>query len=116
MLEVLDRIVGQVALHRRIDDHGAGRAQHQRVAVGRRLGRRFHRDRAGRAGLVVDDHVLAERGAELLGQRPRHQIGAAARGERHDHADRFGRPFGVLRLRKRRRHQSQGHTKAERPA
>jgi len=115
MLEILDRIVGQVGHHGRIDDDGAGRSQDQRVTVRRRLLGRFHRDDTRGARLVVDDHGLSEGGAELLRQGARHQIGTAARRERHDQADRLARPFGVGRLRNCGRRHAQGQSQGERP-
>ena len=46
--EVLDRVVGQVRVQRRVDRVGADRATHDRVAVGRRLGGEIRADAAAR--------------------------------------------------------------------
>src|SRR5262249_9441921 len=49
------------------------------------------------ARLVLDDHRLAERAAQFVGDHPRLRVGAAAGRERHDDAQRVRRP----RLRER---------------
>ena len=56
------RVVGQLGVERRVDREVAGLAQHQRVAVGRRLGRGVHAEVAAGARLVVDDEVPAGAG------------------------------------------------------
>jgi hypothetical protein len=68
----------------------------QGVAVGGRGRGHLRAEIAGRAGAVVDHHLLsAERGGELRLDDARDGIGSAACRERHDPADR---PVGVLRL------------------
>jgi len=42
--------------------------------------------RAARA--VLDDHRLAERGTQSVGEDPRHDVGRTARRRRHDEPDR----------------------------
>ena len=54
-----------------------------------------------RARPVVDDHLLAERVAHLLRDRPRRDVAYAARAERYQHADRLRR----IALRRRGRGQ-----------
>jgi hypothetical protein len=49
-----------------VDGNFAGLAHQQRVAIGGRRHHRLRPDRAGRAGAVLDHHVLAERHAERL--------------------------------------------------
>ncbi len=89
--EILARVVADVAVERRIDRERAGAAEHQRVAVGRGLRHRARGDRAAGAGAVLDDDVLAERLAHLLGDDARHHVVAAAGGVRHHQRDRPGR-------------------------
>src|ERR1700694_3199168 len=59
-----------------------------------------HADIAAGAGLVLDEELLAELLAELLSEQARHDVGWAARRERHDDAHgmaRIGRALGVTR-------------------
>lgn len=53
---------------------------HDRVAVGRRLGGHAHADDTGNAAPVIDDHLLAEAGAELFRHDAGHRIDAASGG------------------------------------
>ena len=96
-LEVLDRVVGELVEDERVDRERADVAEDQRVLVGRR-GDLGHRDVAGAARLVVDVDALAEQLAELDRGRAGDDLRAAAGRERHDEADRLGRP-GSLRPR-----------------
>ncbi len=97
-VEVLARIVAEV-LHEagRRPDRRAGHHQ-QRVAVGRGLRDRAGRDRAAGAAAVVDDDLLAEDFAHLVGDAARRGAGAAAGRERNHQGDR---PRGIA-LRGRR--------------
>ena len=99
--EVLHGIVGKVLVEARVDRVRADGAAHDRVAVGRGLGDLGGTEPAARARLVLDDHGLAERDAQLLGDGAAHDVRAAACGERNDVADRLRRP----RLRRRLRMQ-----------
>ena len=65
-------------------------ADHQGVAVGRRLGDGARPDGTAGPGAVLDHELLAERLAHMLGDEPRQNIVAAAGGERHHHGDRPG--------------------------
>ena len=65
------------------------------MAVARLRERVLRRDLAGGAGAVLDDHALAERGAEALGDEARGQIGRTAGGEADDETQRL---VGVLRV------------------
>ena len=69
--------------------HGeeARMADHQRVAVGRRLGGRACADGAGRPAAVFDDELLTKRAPHVLAQQPRQNVVAAARRERHHDGD-----------------------------
>ena len=70
----------------------------QVVAIGWRLGRHAGTHGAARAAAVVDHQRLARGFGKLRSQWARKGIRAAARGERHHHVDRFGRPAaGALR-------------------
>ena len=68
----------------------------QRVAVGRAARDHRRADAARGAGLVLDDHLLAERRAQLVGIEPRHLVGRAAGAVGHDQPDGLGGP-GRLR-------------------
>jgi hypothetical protein len=62
------------------------------VAVGLRPGDDGRPDGATRSCTIVDDHLLANLLRQLRRERPRERIGTAARRERHDERDGFGRP------------------------
>jgi hypothetical protein len=53
-------------IERRVHREGRG-VQHQRVAIGRGLGHGGRADLPAGAGLVLDDHVLAQRLAQACG-------------------------------------------------
>src|SRR5215469_14060807 len=48
-------------------------------------------ERAVRAGTVLDDHRLAERGTEFIGDDPAKRVAGATRAENGDHRDRARR-------------------------
>ena len=73
------------------------RADAERMAV-LRLGDGIAAQHAGRAGLVVDHDLLAERLAHRRRHEARHEIGGAAGRKGHDELDGTRRPF-VLRPR-----------------
>lgn len=59
---------------------------HQRVAVGGRLGDGVDAEIAACAGPVVDEHLLPEPFAQVLGQRAGENVHSATRGKGHDDA------------------------------
>ena len=65
----------------------------QSVAVGRGGGDGAGADGAARAGAVVDHDGLADLRGHLLEHDARDDVDRAACGERHDDADRPGRPL-----------------------
>jgi hypothetical protein len=67
------------------------------IAIGRRARHGFGTDDRIAAGPVLDHYVLAEALRHPAGNGARQHVGAAARGERHQHLDRAVRP----RLRER---------------
>ncbi len=85
--EVFHAAKGHVGHQRGVHRVGAHGAYQQGVAVG--PGARDHggADIAGCAGLVVDDHRLAEGAGQVLGQHTRQDVGGAAGGPRHDQRD-----------------------------
>src|SRR5262249_34783780 len=68
-----------------------GRLHHQRVAVGLRGEHRLRADDAARARAVLHQHRLPEGVAQVLGDDAAGDVGARARRERDDDADRAGR-------------------------
>jgi hypothetical protein len=87
--EGLERVVGQ-RLEQGLADGGAAGDQQQRVAVGRGRGHRLAGDHAAGAGLVVDDHRLAQGARHVLAHGARRDVGRAAGRVGHDDADRLG--------------------------
>ena len=86
-LEILLQVV--VAADRSaVADMGVPLADVDGVAVGRRARDAADADAAAGAADVLDDHRLTERGPHALRQDARHDVGRAARRERHDHRDR----------------------------
>jgi hypothetical protein len=65
------------------------------VAVGRRARDLSRRQAAVGAGLVLDDHGLAQRLAQAVAERARDQVDRAARGLRQDEADGLRRIWVV---------------------
>ena len=109
-LEILARVVADIAVERRIDRQRPGAAEHQRVAVRRGLGDRARRDRAARAAAVLDHDLLAEHRAHLVGGDTRHDVVAAAGRVGHHQRDR---PVGVVALRRGRRCGRHGPSKSQ---
>src|SRR5213079_1507345 len=97
--EVLQRVVAELLVQVRIHHVAADAGEEKRVAVGRRLRRELRADRAAGAGPVVDDDRLAKLRADLLRDRARHGVVAAAGREGDDQVDRLRR---VLSERERR--------------
>ena len=105
--EVPDRIEGHLAEEARVDRERSRRAHQQRVAVGGALRDDVGADVAARAGPIVDQHLLREALGELLRDRARDDVGAAARRESDDEANRLG-GVGLRRGRVRRRCRERG--------
>jgi len=114
--EILERIIGQIAVERGID-RDRGRGEQERVAVGRGARRDRHAGIAAAAAAVVDDDGLAEGFLERHRDDARDDIGRPARRERHDQGDR---PFGIGGVRDaggdEHRRQGRERTLAERSA
>ena len=87
--EIAHRVVGQLVVQRRADRDRAGAGHEQRQAVGGRLGHVLGRDAGVRAGLVLDDHRVAELLAELLGHHARDEVDRPARREAEDEPRRL---------------------------
>ena len=101
-------ILHRIERHGLVDDARDGvavRGEHQRVAVGRRLG-----DAGGarQPGAVLDDHLLLPHRAQLVGQNARQAVGDAAGRERHDDA------HGLVRIVALRRGDAAGGERAPR--
>jgi hypothetical protein len=71
------------------------------IVVGGQHG--LDRDHAIAARAVLDHHRLAPAGLQAILNKPRADIGAGARTERHDESNRLLRPSLCLRQRPRRR-------------
>jgi hypothetical protein len=82
--ELVDRYRAPAVFHQRRQRGERVDLHDQRIAVGARPRDDLRSDHRVSAGAVVDDHVLSERVAEVLRQRARDDVGAAARRERHD--------------------------------
>ena len=102
-LEVLGRVVGLLLVERLAVGVGAGVADQERVAVGRRLGDAAAADGAGRGADVLHHDGLAEDLAEHQRLQPRAGVDAAARRERHDQRDRCGSAIPARRRARRAR-------------
>ena len=97
--EIRDRVVRKLRIRAGRDRVGAGRAERQRVAVGRRLGRGVGADRAAGARPVLDDHGLAEPLAQPLRHDAGDDVGRAARREADDELDGLVRIIGLRQCR-----------------
>ena len=90
-IEVLDRIEREFLVQAHIDRQRRTRKQY-RIAVRRRPRDRLGTYQSTRAGAVIDDACLAQRLVEFFGEHARLNVETAARRERHDDANRLGRP------------------------
>src|SRR5262249_13094808 len=87
------------------------------VAVGRAFSERVDPRQAAGAGADLDHDLLAELGAQRIGQGAAEQIGRAAGGERHDQPDRPVRQgVGPRGGRPQRRDGERGYERASRNA
>ena len=77
--EVFHHVVGQLGVNAGIDAMRAGIANNHGVAVGRRAGCGFGAQHATGAGLVVDNHWLAEFARQALGNDASGDVRAVAR-------------------------------------
>jgi hypothetical protein len=108
-------MVGNLLVERRIDRERDGGQHHQRMTVGRRGRDRVGGKCGGGAGLVLDQHRLAERVRQPIRIDAGDRIHAGAGGERHHDGDVLGRIAVRLRGRsetqnKPRRHRKGGET------
>jgi hypothetical protein len=81
------------------------------VAVGVALGDAGRADRPSRADPVLDDHRLAERRRQLLGEDARHGVRGAARAHARNEPDRLA--WKTLRERGARPDRQRGGAQAE---
>jgi hypothetical protein len=91
----LFQIVRQVREQRRVDRRIADRHERERVAVGRRFRDRRHRNVAGGADAVLDDHALIPALRQPVGNDARESVRRAAGREADDDVDR---PCGIIRV------------------
>ena len=102
----------------RVERHGGGGVGDEAVAVGRRLHQRGGGHRPAGAGLVLDDHLLAELPAQHLADHARGDVGGAAGAEADRDGDRLVGPGRAGRRRRgpagehRRQHASPHRTHA----
>ena len=89
--EILQRVVVEFAVDRRVDRDFRRAREHQRVPVRRRAHHRFGADRTSSAGAVVDDYLLPQKLGEFLREHSAHVVGAASGGEWHDQPNRLDR-------------------------
>ncbi len=99
--EVIE-LVADLLIEREVEGHVAQAADQQRVAVGRRRGRRLGADQGARPGAVLDEEGLAHQLGQPVGEQPADVIVGAAGSDRYDDPDR---PLGVIVRAGRSRHQ-----------
>ena len=92
----------QVREQSRVDAQIAGRADENRMAIGRGFRDELGGDDAVRTCAIIDHHLLAEALRELRRQQPRDQIDSAARRKTNDNAYRLAR-VGLCACETRRR-------------
>ena len=85
--EILERIVVELGIEPGIERDVGERAEQQRVAVGRRLGRCFRSDQRAGTDAVLHHQRLSEQGRQPIGQDARHGIEPAAGRLRYDDLD-----------------------------
>jgi hypothetical protein len=89
--------------------------QVERVVVALGCGQRLQRDQPASTGPVEDQHLLAPRLRQPVGDDAGDHVGRAAGGSRHDHLHRLGRPALRLRGHAAERHQGQKRERGEPP-
>ncbi|CUI28541.1 Uncharacterised protein [Achromobacter ruhlandii] len=104
--EILDRVIRDARIQRRVDAVRAGGRQQQRIAVGRGRCHLLGGDGAVGAALVVDHDGLPQRLRRLGRHRAGQDVGGAAGRMRHDQRDGLGGKG--LRVRGRQRRQQTG--------
>jgi hypothetical protein len=104
--------VGRLAAgHPRADEEGSGRAQHERVAVGRRIGDLLAADGAAGSAAIFHHHRLAKPLGQSLGKQATGDVGISAGSKRHDKADRLvGIALGASVTGQEHRRDEQGAT------
>jgi hypothetical protein len=110
-LEILQRIVGQVLVERRIDRDRAARQQADGGAIGRRRLAGIGRDDGVGAGPALDHEAMRVALLERLAERAHHYVDGAAGRERDQHPDRARR---IARLGKARAGNAQACTDRQR--
>ena len=86
--EILQRVIGQLGVHRRVIGMRRGVDQ-QGVAIRRRLRHQGRADSAAGTGPVLGQHLLPPGVRQLGRQRTPDDVGRAAGGERNDQAYRL---------------------------
>ena len=94
--EIGQRVIRQFLKQRRIDAEICIRQQ-QCVTVTGGIGHQTGTDHGVAAGTVVDHHLLSGRLGQIGRNKPADDVGAAARAERNDQAQRAVRIMGGLR-------------------
>ena len=105
-LEVLLRIVGQLGVDERVDDHHRIRRNQHRVAVTRSLRDAVGGQVAARAGTVVDNDRLTGRGAQLVGHESGKHVAERAWGAADDDLARLA--WELVRPSRESRQQQRG--------
>ena len=85
-LKISQQVVGQ-RVDRPVDDVRAPVPDAQRITIASRAGDPADTDVTARAGHVLDDDRLPERGPHALAEEARNRVSRAASGIRHDHRD-----------------------------
>ena len=99
--EILERIVGELAVEERVHHQRSVDRHEQRVAVGSSLGDRLRTDDGVGTRPVVDDDLLAQILAHFLANEPSEKVGGPAGSKRHDQRD-LARGIGLRRCPHRR--------------
>jgi hypothetical protein len=94
-LEVLERIIGQIAVEVRIERHRAARKQADRRPVGRRRLAGIGGDDGVGAGAALHDEAMPVALLEGLAERAHHDVDGPARRQRDDDADGSGGVAGL---------------------
>jgi hypothetical protein len=90
--EIALRVVRQLRVEVRVDGERRVGGHQDGVTVRRRLRHRVGGEDGVRARPVLDHHRLSPHRGELVGELPRHDVDAAARGIGDHDAHRLGRP------------------------
>ncbi len=113
--EITRRVIERMLVERLVLGVRPDIAEHDLIAVGRRLGDAGGAGHAAGAAHILDHHLLAQEFAQTRRQDAPDRVHRPARREGHHHGDRRGRPIGRRSLRRGGQGGREGRQHGKRP-